>query len=127
VHFSLSHGGSWAVCAVGETPLGVDVELPRCSIAVARRWFHPEEVAAAEDPDSLCRLWTAKEAFVKALGTGFSTPLNSFVVRLDPIRLEQTHSPLAYALHEYRLPPCRLCLCTTAPRPPLTVVKKEAP
>lgn len=123
LHVSLSHGGPWAVCAVSDRPVGVDVELPRCSYAVAKRYFHPEELPQATDADRLCRLWTAKEAFVKALGTGLTTPLNSFRVELEPLRLHQTHSPLPYVLHEYRLSPCRLCLCAADSRPPLELVE----
>ena len=124
VHFSLSHSGSWAVCALSAQPVGVDVELPRCSIAVARRHFHPEELAQATDADALCRLWTAKEAFVKALGRGLTIPLNSFRVQLEPLTLIQDYTSLPLQLHSYRLPPCRVTLCTTDPRPELTIVTK---
>ncbi len=118
-HFSLSHSGPWVVCATADSPVGVDVELPRCSAAVAQRFFHPEEVALADDPDQLCRLWTAKEAFVKALGVGITIPLNRFRVQLhgDTADLHQQETPLPYLLHEYRLDSSRICLCTTDPRP----------
>lgn len=123
VQFSLSHGGSWAVCAVSDGPVGVDVELPRCSMAVAKRHFHPQELTQDLDADRLCRLWTAKEAFLKALGTGLTVPLNSFIVRLDPIRLEQTHTSTPFVLHEYTLPPCRVCLCTTGEKPAMELLQ----
>ncbi len=125
--FSLSHSGPWAVCAVGQWPLGVDVERPRCTMAVARRFFHPlelEELEAlppAERQDRLCRLWTGKEAFVKALGRGLTLPLDSFQIALssEDAVLRQTHTDLPYRLHEYRLDLCRAALCTTEARPPL--------
>ncbi len=131
-HFSLSHSGAWAVCAVGGAPLGVDVELPRCTMAVARRQFHPQEVAALEGletqarKDALCRLWTGKEAYVKALGRGLTLPLCSFRIILTPedARLEADMS-LPYCLHEYRLDEHRICLCTTEARPELVLVKRE--
>ena len=50
VHFSLGHAGPWAVCALAGTPVGVDVELPRCTMATARRFFAPAEVAQVEGP-----------------------------------------------------------------------------
>lgn len=123
-HFSLSHSGHWVVCAVSDTPVGVDVELPRCSAAVARRYFHPLETAHASDPDQLCRLWTAKEAFVKALGFGITIPLNSFQVTLhdDYADLQQDYTPLPYQLHEYHPDLSRVCLCTVDARPELTMV-----
>lgn len=131
-HFSLSHSGVWAVCAVGSTPLGVDVERPRCTMAVARRQFHPQEVAALESlepqarKDALCRLWTGKEAYVKALGRGLTLPLRSFRIVLTPeAALLETDAPLPCRLHEYRLDGYRVCLCTTESRPELRLVKRE--
>lgn len=129
-HFSLSHSGPWAVCAVGGAPLGVDVEPPRCTMAVARRHFHPREVEALErlNPqarqDALCRLWTGKEAFVKALGRGLTLPLDRFCITLEPAAafLDQSHTPLPYRLHEYRLEPYRVCLCTTEDKPEIRTV-----
>ncbi|WP_278188793.1 4'-phosphopantetheinyl transferase superfamily protein [Micromonospora sp. R77] len=59
-------------------PVGVDVEpcRPLPALALARRWYHPDEVgwlgdrpATGRDLDFL-RLWTAKEAVGKALGSG---------------------------------------------------------
>lgn len=118
VHFSLSHSGQWVVCCVSDLPAGVDVERPRCTPDVARRYFHPDELTA-EDPVFLTRLWTAKEAFVKALGCGLTIPLDSFLVRLTPHRaeLEQDYSPLPYRIHEYRLGGDLLCLCSPDDRP----------
>lgn len=127
IHFSVSHSGSWVVCAVSRDPVGVDVELPRCTMEIGRRFFQPQELEGLEnlpDPirkDQLNRLWTAKEAFVKALGGGLTIPLNSFTVHLQEHHavLEQTLSPLPYRLHEYPAVHFRICLCTTESRPEL--------
>lgn len=128
--FSLSHSGEWVLCAVSAKCVGVDVELPRCTMATARRFFAPEEVAMVESlpksaqADALLRLWTAKEAFTKALGTGLKQGLGSFSVRLgqNGATLVQNISPLPFRLEEYVLPGCRACLCTLEPRPPLLEV-----
>ena len=125
--FSLSHSGQWILCAVGDAPLGVDIELPRCTMAMAQRFFHPQEVLAVkampqpEQAGALCRLWVAKEAFLKAEGVGFHRPLNSFCVRLaaEGASLEGAPSLL---LHEYRLGAYFACLCAYAERPDLRVV-----
>ena len=119
-HFSLSHSGSWVVCALSGAPVGVDVEQPRCTEAVARRYFLPAELEALPDRSagSLTRLWTAKEAFVKALGLGLTLPLTSFTVLLEPAPiLRQNQRPLPYRLHEYQLEDCPLCLCAVDDRP----------
>ena len=131
VHISLSHSGRWVVCAVSQEPVGVDVELPRCTLDIGRRFFQPEELAGLEQlPYAQCRkqlnrLWTAKEAFVKALGGGLTIPLNSFTVRLGEqgAELDQNLSPLPYRLHEYQPDVSQICLCTTEDRPELIHVK----
>ena len=119
LHFSLSHCDDLAVCAISNHPVGVDAELPRCSASLAQRHFHPEEAAFSHDPDKLCRIWTAKEAFLKALGLGLTVPLNSFLVRIlpDQLQLDQTYSPLPYRLHEYTADTARICLCCLDEKP----------
>ena len=47
VHFSLSHSGDWAVCAIGDHPLGVDIE--KCEPGrpdIASRFFHRDEAVS---------------------------------------------------------------------------------
>ena len=115
IHFSLSHSGSWAVCAVGDAPLGVDVEQPRCTMEIAKRFFRPDELPETEDKDHLLRLWTAKEAFVKALGRGLTVSPDSFRVILSQNEavLEQNFSKFSYYLQEFSLGESRVCLCAT--------------
>ena len=88
LHFSLSHSGSFAACAISDHPVGLDLELRgRMSEPLLRRSFSPEEqaiVRAAEDPDLLfTRLWTGKESYVKATGQGILFPLRD-IQPLDP-------------------------------------------
>ena len=126
IEFSLSHAGNFCVCALDQNPIGVDVELPRISMAVAARCFHPDEVAflqaLPEDlkKDALLRLWTAKESYLKYLGRGLRVPLDAFCVRLGEEKafLQAPGAPL---LHEYTHGGCRICLCTAHPRPPLQI------
>ncbi|MEH0972464.1 4'-phosphopantetheinyl transferase superfamily protein [Micromonospora sp. CPCC 205546] len=70
--------GVVAVAARAAGPVGVDVEWcrPLPALALAGRWFAPAEAAwlAGRGADGrahdFLRLWTAKEAVGKALGTG---------------------------------------------------------
>ena len=88
IHFSLSHAGKWALCAVSGLPVGCDAERSgRGNLRVAERFFHPEEKAALakeNDPEArdllFTRIWTRKESYVKAIGKGVSFPLQSFSV-----------------------------------------------
>ena len=48
-------------------------------LAIARRFFSPNEAAAVErDPSLFFSIWTAKEAVVKAIGGGLTIHLASF-------------------------------------------------
>ena len=94
LHFNLSHSGGAVVIAFAHgTPLGVDVEELRPTVStlrLARRFFAPEEAAAVENSDGVHRLraffhcWTAKEAVLKATGSGLTVPVREVVVDPDP-------------------------------------------
>lgn len=91
VHFNLSHCEERAVLAVSNVEVGIDLERDRPieHVDLAKRYFHPNEVAAItasrdemEQRRAFFLVWTLKEAVVKALGTGLSTPLDSFEVAI---------------------------------------------
>lgn len=92
LHFSLSHSEDQAVLAMSDTLMvGADIELMRTfeHLDLARRFFCANEIAAIESlPDpaerrqAFFRIWTLKEAVVKALGKGLSIPLDSFEVSI---------------------------------------------
>ena len=96
IGFNVSHSGDRFVVAVaaGMEP-GVDVERirPRRNLeGLCRRFFSPaerEEVAAAPDPlEAFHRIWTRKEAVIKADGRGVSIGLDRFDVNAgEPPRL----------------------------------------
>ena len=92
VHFNLSHSEQRAVLAISvAAEVGIDLERERPieHVDLAKRYFHPNEVAAitashdeTEQRRAFFLIWTLKEAIVKALGTGLSTPLDSFEVAI---------------------------------------------
>lgn len=88
IHFNLSHTQQAIACTIGkETLLGVDIEYLKpipdlqelCEYA-----FHPNEAETVlslpkeKQLKSFYTYWTLKEAYIKALGTGLSTSLQSF-------------------------------------------------
>lgn len=92
--FNLSHSGSFGALALGHGTgaIGVDIEQHRPGRrfgALARRNFAPAEVrdleALPEDARSLrfYDVWTLKEAYLKARGTGLQLPLAGFRFRFD--------------------------------------------
>jgi 4'-phosphopantetheinyl transferase len=90
--FNISHAKGLVVLAVTRGGLlGVDVELydKKVPLEVARRFFSPVEADALEalpgDARSrrFLRLWTLKESYLKALGTGIAGGLESATFRID--------------------------------------------
>lgn len=94
LEFNLSHSGGFGLVALTrDRPLGVDLEHVRAMRnfeGIAQRFFAPEEVAdlAAlapdEQPEAFFRIWTRKEAYVKADGAGLTHALNRFRVSVHP-------------------------------------------
>jgi len=105
LRFNLSHTrGLAALGIVDAAELGVDVEAIDRKfdfLPIARRKFAPEEAArvVAAAPASrrelFFRLWTLKEAFLKAKGIGLSLPLDKFSFDIDDGLITPTfHDPL---------------------------------
>jgi 4'-phosphopantetheinyl transferase len=96
--FSISHTrGLVAAALAADGAVGIDAEHidPRkADFAMAEAYFASAEVqllrATPASEQNLCffRLWTLKEAYVKATGTGLSTPLKSFAFAFEPIRIQ---------------------------------------
>lgn len=91
-HLSLSHSGDWVAAAVGSQAIGIDIEhslRPRRYLAIARHYFHASEADALEQGPEQQRLrrflyqWTAREAYLKALGTGIAGGLLRLRVDFD--------------------------------------------
>jgi 4'-phosphopantetheinyl transferase len=89
VSFNLSHTNGMvgvAVTTLSDHDLGFDVEplARKISLAVADRFFRPEEIAwlgslpELSKSDGFLRLWTLKEAFLKATGKGLTQDLATF-------------------------------------------------
>jgi len=95
-HFNLSHCNGLVACALSfAVPLGVDVEPVdrHAPLDVAERYFAAEELtwlfslAEVQRPLGFFKLWTMKEAFIKATGKGVSQGLDTFVMGFDPLRV----------------------------------------
>ena len=94
VQFNLSHSRQWAVIAIGENgDVGIDVESTsdrRTILNIAQHYFHADEIFQLEkitdeeeQKEYFFQLWTLKESFVKALGTGISTGLDKMSFHID--------------------------------------------
>jgi 4'-phosphopantetheinyl transferase len=123
LHFNLSHCRDLALIALcRDGAVGVDIE-PRdrapSLLGCEEAFCHPEEIAALPVEESpravtLLEIWTAKEALLKALGTGMSVPPPSVAVARhgeDPrLRDFRLHRPVDPALANHLA-----CLAVPAP------------
>lgn len=100
VHFNVSHSGELILLALcGTRPVGVDVERRRDVFRVEKlvdRWLteserremaaHTERGAGASD--TFLRLWSLKEARLKALGVGISGAARAPLHTVDAMSLD---------------------------------------
>jgi len=88
IQFSLSHSGDVAIVTVSRgIEVGVDVEQINVEFNhedITRQYFTSREsgylqsISAGDRREIFYRIWTGKEAFIKAKGLGLSFPLDSF-------------------------------------------------
>lgn len=93
LRFNVAHSAGLILVAVSRgARLGVDVEAVLRfddMEGVAGRFFSPRErgrlanLPVADHVAAFYRCWTRKEAYLKAVGTGLSTPLDSFDVSVS--------------------------------------------
>lgn len=95
ISFNFSHTKELAFCAVTKDDLslnlGVDIEIVNRKtdpLALAKRFFAPVEFqylqaqSTEKQLTDFVRFWTAKEAYLKALGTGLQSGLDQVVISL---------------------------------------------
>jgi 4'-phosphopantetheinyl transferase len=93
LQFNISHSENLGIFAFAiKNSVGVDVEEVRELLNLEgmvelfmsqfeQRWF--SEVAPVKRNEVFYNLWTVKEAFIKAIGTGFSFPLVNVEVKIN--------------------------------------------
>lgn len=109
LEFNLSHSGRYAVLAVSDKPVGIDIEkLKENRITVAKRCFHEkeyEDIMSQTDEAGrdyrFLEYWTMKEAYVKWTGDGLRLAFDSFVITHGNVGLSFTEGILEKAdFHE---------------------------
>lgn len=105
IFFNLSHCSGLAVCLFSDAECGADAEpIRQVRMRIAGRVFSDEELCTlqnAENPDLFfTRLWTLKEAYVKAIGVGVSYPMRevSFCLERNTIRSSKPGASFAQLL-----------------------------
>ncbi len=121
IDFNISHSGECVICAISSTnKIGIDVEeIQDVPVFDFENYFSKEEWARIQKADdslyAFYSLWTQKESFIKAIGTGLHLPLNEVTVNDNII----TWDDKEWFLHEIKLDQkyvAHLCVNEVAPK-----------
>jgi len=88
LHYNLSDSADWIVIAVAGSEIGVDVEFVKPDFSfdsILQSHFNTKEIEyikQADSPNRFFKLWTRKEAILKATGVGLTEYLTS-ITALD--------------------------------------------
>lgn len=98
LQFNLSNSHSIVLYAVArDQKVGIDIEYMKRGIhidRIAERFFSLEESTALQKLSvdkrlaGFYRLWTLKEAYIKAIGQGLSFPLNRFTTNVNVTQID---------------------------------------
>lgn len=119
-YFNLSHSGEYAVCALSDREVGVDIqEWRKLSMDnMAKRIFDGKEMEIWQKHSGEAKksyfysVWTAKEACVKCTGAGLSKDFRQLRTDFTNGNVIDTKSGEKKRLYEYAdLPGYALCLC----------------
>lgn len=92
-HFNLTHSGGFVALAISDGEIGIDIENLRpvtTAERLAKRFFSPEERKHVFELDgeardhAFLRIWTQKEAYLKATGLGVGMPLRGVETEPNP-------------------------------------------
>ena len=122
LHFNISHAEDWAVCAVSAFPVGIDIEMVQpIDLSIARDCFTKKEFETmtsfadrTEQLDYFYTIWTIKESYLKAIGSGFSTSPDSFGADINNNQIQLTGQvDLEFCFRKYDFDKSyKLCACS---------------
>lgn len=121
IYHNISHTEGLVACAVGNVPVGIDVEHIRpFSEKILRRVMSIKERECYEmlNRDEkiafFFKIWTLKESYVKAAGCGITIPLTDFSFDIKGEKIECT-IPEVHALQYHLKEDYILSVCTFKP------------
>lgn len=110
LYYNISHTHNMVIAAVGNHEMGVDIEvISTARMAIANRFFSKPELELLKhckkrDLDTLFfELWTARESFAKATGTGIFASISHFIPeKVEDGWLVNDEATGIWAIHHYR-------------------------
>lgn len=123
--FNISHSGQLVACAIGDKPVGCDVEeMKAVPEGMAARFFRDGERRYLQEfqdiayQEAFFRLWTMKESYAKMTGEGMSSLLGSFEVLCgdspltkDGPRVLRDGAVQSCVFHEHHVPGYQITVC----------------
>ncbi len=86
IFFNISHSENQVICGISNSVIGIDIEHLDRKInikALSKRFFSEEEEIYIKNSFDFLKIWTLKEAYLKAVGIGISGGLKNFTVPLN--------------------------------------------
>lgn len=117
--FNIAHSGNIVICAMTDDgQIGIDIEqIKQLDFADFTDFFTRDEWHYINDHankfDGFYNFWTRKEAVLKAIGSGFHTPLNSVDVSGD----ELVYDEISYQITPLNIHPDYKCHIATTVSP----------
>lgn len=98
-HFNITHSQDVVMIALSQGSVGIDLERGKKlnEVAIARRFFAPEELLLINEyqqeqrQEIFFKLWTAKEATLKADGQGIANGMKESVAQMDKEQVSFVH------------------------------------
>ncbi len=121
--YNITHAGEWVACAIGKVCVGIDIEMmTHVDKSIAKIVFSNEEydwfINQGQESnvimDGFFRLWTMKESYMKAIGTGFHTQPKSFTIPItsgEALILFQKESKFFFKQYDFD-PKYKLSVCS---------------
>nr|WP_180229831.1 4'-phosphopantetheinyl transferase superfamily protein [Bacillus cereus] len=134
-HFNLSHSGEWVVCTTANFNVGIDIEKVSEieALKLAKEFFSADEfydisnMNSDEQINYFYDLWTLKESYIKTIGKGLYTQLNSFSIKKESRALIlYKNIPKNFYFKQYNIDPnYKLSACATRDEFPQEVIIKD--
>lgn len=83
IDFNITHSGDWVACAINISNIGIDIEqIKDIDITDFKEILTTKEIIYINEKlENFYQIWTLKESYLKALGTGIYKPLSSFTIQ----------------------------------------------
>lgn len=106
-YFNISHAGNVVICAYSVTQhIGIDIERKEAlNIEDFHLMMRTEEIDNTKNLDDFYRLWTQKEALIKAIGKGFSLDVKSLEIKENYC----IYAGTKWSLKELKIHPAYTC------------------